>query len=598
MRLLRWLSWTAVATPLVLLLCHEWFGPDIWYHLYLGGRVARTLSAQPADRLLLHQPGFINLYWLFQLVVRGAYALGGIYPVSLLFIAVWGAALAVWLRTSGAFRLGGAGPWLALLAILVCQVRFEQRPEIFSYFFLALQIHWLAAWKMDRAPSRWALTRFTVVEVLWANMHGYFAFGPLLIGLKLAANAASGETGHGMRRPPGQPGLWRLLGLTLLASIASPFGLRNWREVAALWHFFGVMHHQIQEFLPPGERPQIDLWSIRLFWACWLALLAAGIWLARVAGRRELFALLLAAVGLYLSTEAVRNIPLAVFFAAPLLGAVLPRLRCSAEAGGNAREGCARLALILTGAAFSLWIVGGGFHRFARSPGKFGIRESTLAYPVFFTDYVRSTGFSGAVFNSGRDGGYLEFHLPGIRPYADSRYTDPELIAEYFRATRRPADFRQLGPQVAFDGVLLPIVDSREVIVSLLRDPKWRLAYADPGRAFLANLETGAGAAAAVREPLFYRGEDLSVPDYAVSAIEWVSVLAQVNDRDNLLRALRQFADARRVPSGLIEVALDHGLKSSDGEVVAAARALYPKMISLHPIDQETVDWLLSRPPP
>ncbi len=132
MRFLRWLSWAAVAVPGILLLCHEWFGPDIWYHLYLGGQVARTLTAQPPDRLLLHQPDFLNLYWLFQLVVRAAFGLGGIPAVSLLFLALWAAILAVWLRTAGVLRIGAIGPWLALAVILVCQVRFEPRPEIFS----------------------------------------------------------------------------------------------------------------------------------------------------------------------------------------------------------------------------------------------------------------------------------------------------------------------------------------------------------------------------------------------------------------------------------------------------------------------------------
>ncbi len=583
MRFLRWLSWAAVAVVLVLLLCQEWFGPDIWYHLYLGGRVAQTLTAQPADRLVLQQPGFINLYWLFQLVVRAAFGLGGIPAVSLLFLALWAAILAVWLRTAGILRIGAIGPWLALAVILVCQVRFEPRPEIFSYLFLAIQIHWLATWEMDRAASPWALGRFAAVEALWANMHGYFAFGPLLVGLRLAT------------APPGRRGwrgLWALLGLTLLASVASPFGLHNWTEVGVLWRFFGAMHHQIREFLPPGERPQVDLWQIRLFWACWLAVAGAGLARARRAERSDLFGLLLAAVGLYLSTQAVRNIPLLMLFGAPLLGIVLPGLP-------RMRRGTpARLALIATGAALSAWIVTGGFDRFIRTAGSFGLREAPLAFPAGFADYARATGFAGSILTTGMDGGYLEFQCPTLRPYADSRFTDVALVDEFFKAVRRPAEFRQLQNRIGFDAVLLPIVDSREVIVSLLRDPDWKLAYADPARAFLVSRQSPAGAAAAVREPLFYGGENLTIPRYALAATEWVTVLMQVNDRDNLLRALRQLAAAPKVPSGLVEVALDHGLKNNDAEVATAARALSPKMVSLRPIDRDTVDWLLSRPSP
>ena len=588
-RSLRWLSWVAVAAPLVLLLCHEWFGPDIWYHLYLGGRVAETLTAQPSDRLLLQQPDFINFYWLFQLGVRGVYALGGLWPVSLLFLALWGGVAAVWLGTTGARRAGAAGPWVALMAVLICQIRFEARPEIVSYLFLALQIRWLVAWKMERAPSAGTLWGFTAVEALWANMHGYFVFGPLLVGLKLAAAALAGEAPPGPRRLPGWVGLWQLLGLSLLASVASPFGLRNWGEVAVLWHFFGAMHHQIQEFLRPGERPQIDLWTIRLFWAYWLALLAGGIWIARVAGHRQLFVLLLAAVGLGLSAQAVRNLPLAILFGAPLLGTVLARLPPARP------EGFLRLAAVLAGAALSAWIVGGGFYRFTKEPGGFGVRESALAYPAGFAGYVRETGFGGAIFNNGTDGSYLEFHCPAVRPYGDSRYVDAPLVDEYFRAVRRSADFRQLEPQLTFDGVLLPVVDGLEVIVSLLRDPQWRLAYADAGRAFLANRQRAAGAGAAVREPQFYQGEDLTVPRQAVAAISWIHILALTNDRDNLVRALRQLAAARQIPSEIIGEALTYGRRNDDEEIIAAARALRPRMLSRQAIDQETVDWQLRR---
>jgi hypothetical protein len=592
MRTLRWLSWAAVAAVLVLLLCQEWFGPDIWYHLYLGGRIARTFTAQPADRLLLQQPGFLNLYWLFQLAVRAGYGVGGIPAVSLLFLLLWVVILSLWLRTAGILRTGAAGPWLVLAAILVCQVRFEPRPEILSYLFLALQIQWLAIWPMDRGPSKWALARFVLVEALWANVHGYFAFGPLLVGLRLAASLLEGPGPTGGRGLPGRRGLGLLLGLTLLASVASPFGLHNWTEVGVLWRFFGAMRHQIQEFLPPGEWPQTELWSIRLFWACWLAVLGAGLGRARHARRNELFPLLLAAVGLYLSAQALRNIPLLILFSAPLLGEVLPGLPLKRA------EGPVRLALIAAGAALSAWIVTGGFDRFIKSPAAFGLRESPLAFPSGFVDYARATGFSGSVLTTGMDGGYLEFHCPALRPYADSRFTDAPLVDEFFKAVRRPADFRHLQARLAFDAVLLPVVDSREVIVSLLRDPDWKLAYADPARAFLISRPSPVGAAAAMREPLFYGGEDLTIPRYALAAIEWITVLAQVNDRDNLLRALAQFAAAPRVPSGVIEVALNHGLKNNDAEVAAAARALSPKMISLRPIDQDTVDWLLSRPPP
>src|SRR5476649_2152846 len=172
-RALRWFPWAAIAVLLVVRLCHEWFGPDIWYHLALGERIARTGVAQPADHLILQQPGFVNVYWLFQLLARGVFALGGIVGVSALFIACWLAAFACWLRTTGAWRSAPWGAALALAAVFVCQTRFEERPEVFSFLFLALQIDALVRWDLSAAPRRSALAQFTLVQIAWSNMHGY-----------------------------------------------------------------------------------------------------------------------------------------------------------------------------------------------------------------------------------------------------------------------------------------------------------------------------------------------------------------------------------------------------------------------------------------
>jgi hypothetical protein len=591
-RWLSWAAWAAVAVPFVLLLCHEWFGPDIWYHLYLGRRIAQTFVPQPPDNLILWQPSFINLYWLFQLVVWGAYTLGRLYAVSLLFIGVWAVALVVALRTARVARAAGWGPGFALFALLVCQTRFEQRPEIFSYAFLALQIHWLASWPRDRSPSWGEFARFALVQAVWSNMHGYFAFGPMLVGLRLISLLADWRGPDWKQHRPGRVGLAQLLGLTLLASVASPFGWRNWEEVAVLWRFLGAMRLKIQEFLPPSGLPWL-WWTVKVYWAYWAATLIAALFVLRTAARRELFALLLAAVGLYLSATAYRSIPLIVFFSAPLMGVVLPRIARRARP-----ELPLALAVIGAGTALAAWVATGGFYRSIGSSSAFGIRESAYAYPTFFADYLRGSGFRGSIFDRGADGGYLEFHFPEIRFYGDSRFTDPTLVDEYFKAVTQPAFFHELQRRYAFDAALLSIAESRELITNLLGDPDWKMAYADLHRVFLVNQTSAAGRGLPIAPPRFYRGEDLMIAQNGLSAVRWTDALGKIGDRRDLLLDLRQLAQAPRIPSLVLQSALADGLKRPDPEVVAAVRALQPKMVAPSPLDADFVNWLLQRSPP
>jgi hypothetical protein len=48
----------------------------------------------------------------------------------------------------------------------------------------------------------------------------------------------------------------------------------------------------------------------------------------------------------------------------------------------------------------------------------------------------------------------------------------------------------------------------------------------------------------------------------------------------------------------VLQSALADGLKRPDPEVVAAVRALQPKMVAPSPLDADFVNWLLQRSPP
>ena len=117
MALPRRLAWVCVLGLSLVLLWHEWFGPDIWYHLFLGRRIIQTGHVQPTDLLILQQSGFINVYWLFQIASYEVYSLGGLIGLSALMAAVWLVALGVWGMSAGIFRSpwGGAVGLVALL---------------------------------------------------------------------------------------------------------------------------------------------------------------------------------------------------------------------------------------------------------------------------------------------------------------------------------------------------------------------------------------------------------------------------------------------------------------------------------------------------
>ncbi len=582
---------------LACLLWSTWQGPDIFFHLYLGHEVVHTGSPNPPDHLLLQQPLYRNIYWLFQTVVYGAWALGGVSAVTLLFAALWFAVLVVWARTVRIGRYPATGMPLLLVTILVSQTRFDPRPETVSYLLLALQVSWLTTWpwgaRGSAGPRHGSLGRLAALaatEVLWVNMHAYFVLGPAVVGARLVASWLGREDRRAVRE------LGMALAVTLAASLLSPFGLQAWRLVGTWWVFLHAMGGSIREF-GPAAGVFLQLWTVEIFWALWaVTALATAIVVGLMAiwrRRLGLFAPILAVAGLYLSAIGARNLPLLPLLAAPLwreaLVAVPTRRRRASRA---LLVGTATVAV-----ALALWTMQGGLHRSLRAEGTFGTRLLPHAYPLGAVDYLQRHGARGRLFNSAADGGYLELTCPELQVYTDARYTEAAPVLQYFAAFIHPDVFREIDAAQHFDGALVKLVDSGPLVIALLGDPGWRLAYGDLHRVLFAR-RNSAAAAAWPDEPIrFDAGEDLSRRYNGIAAIQWTAILVQTHDRARLLAALAAWADATVVPSTVIQYALQYSLQEHDADVFAAARALAPRMLALRAADRLAVTRLLGHHP-
>ncbi len=604
--MLALLAWGAAFLLLVLLAACAWQGPDIFYHLFLGQRVLETGAFQPTDSLLGQQPHYVNIYWLFQIVCQGLFAAGGIYAVSLLFLAAWVATFWLWVRTARLAATPALGLPLMLIAILISQGRFEPRPEVPSYLLLSLQIWWLSTWDF-RAPLGWRrYAAFALSEALWANIHGYFVFGPFLVAARLAGALAQREG------KPAAAAAAKLFALTCAASILSPFGPRTWTFAVTLASFLRDMRGAVMEFGPPTG-VFLTLWTVKLFWAFWGLCLLMGALLA-VRRRGRVFSYLLAAAGLGLSATSARNLPLlplllapafrdfADFLAAPARSRPRGRPAESAAAPARFARAASAPAVVagfgLVALALSVWTVTGGFHRSVRSETRFGIALPYHTYPLRFAEALRRVDFRGKLFNNAADGGYLEYFFPQVRPYMDSRYVDTQVVREYFAGLSDPQAFRQLDLRHRFDGVLLKVVDSPRLVLALLSSGEWVLAHADLHRAFFLRGSPADAALAAWRQASrrFYQGDDLGERVNGLPAIQWVGILASQPDRALLLEALQQFAEAPRIPSFVILYALQYAQQRGDREIAELARRMRARMLALDSASAQGVDQLLRMP--
>ena len=384
--------------------------------------------------------------WLAELIMGMAFKAGGWNAIVLLYGAATALTLALmarhlcrWLPLAPAaiaLILGAACVGPSLLA----------RPHILA---LPVVVAWvlalLAARESNRVP--W---RILPLMVLWANLHGSFVFGILLIGpFALEATVAAGRAW----RP--EAVRWALFGLvTLGMALLTP------HFVEGLIFPFKLMHMKqlqtIQEWSAPNfqDLQQIELALMATLLVCFVR----GV-------RIPVFRALLLMGLLHLALQHARHQMLAGVIGALVLAEPLARSFATTPVRLPWRTGLAPLLLgvtLLTGLRIANPVV--------RTDG-----ESS---PISAIDHVPAALAAQPVLNEYGYGGYLIFK--GIRPFIDGRADmfGDQFLLDYRKAVRPdgPALTRLFAERniqwtlFSTDAPAIPMLDAM---------PGWHRLYAD-----------------------------------------------------------------------------------------------------------------------
>jgi hypothetical protein len=193
---------------------------------------ANTFSFTEPDR------PWINHEWLSERILHAVHASLGNPGLILLKTGVGLALLAMMNAALARHVASGATRWLYLMLVVsTAGYGFSFRPHLFTYLMTALGLHVLGI--CEETPPRLAPRTLAVTAlaafaagVLWANLHGAFFIGLVLIGVFAVGGAIR------RRRDAAGGGLplW-LAAVAALSfgagSLANPFGVRLWGMVAA-----------------------------------------------------------------------------------------------------------------------------------------------------------------------------------------------------------------------------------------------------------------------------------------------------------------------------------------------------------------------------
>ena len=218
-----------ILTIAFLLGCQQMFDSDVWWHVRTGQWIWEHKSVPTLDPFTFASSNrpWLDLHWLFQLMLAGALGLGGVPGMILLASSICATVILVGLtaRDRRWPMAVTAACWLPALGAM--SSRFDPRPEIIS--LLGVAAYFAVLFRTDRTPAlAWLLP---LVQVIWVNSHALFVLGPIILGAYLIDHIASST-----RRPCAKdiPGAlpakrsWLHLGgaafAVMLACLVNPYG--------------------------------------------------------------------------------------------------------------------------------------------------------------------------------------------------------------------------------------------------------------------------------------------------------------------------------------------------------------------------------------
>jgi hypothetical protein len=439
---------------------------DYWWHVRTGQQIVETGALPRMDDYSYTVAGraWVAHEWLTELLLYLVQQqLGYVGNVALFGLLGALTALAVYATC----RLRGLGePASALLMLWAWAMTAGSanvRPQVLTALLVAVCALLLTRYQL--LGQRRALWGIPPLMALWANLHGGYLVGLLLIGLTIV--------GEALARPLGRPAaplrpLLVVAGLATGATLLTPHGLQG------LSYPLGYAGSQtpMMRYIVEWQSPDFHRDYLFVFAGSLLLALVLGLGRRPLGPTECLWGLALALMGL----QSVRHIALYAIVVTPLLGARLaaeiPPLRLL-MASWKLRWALPLTTWLLLALLGSRMIVTAdrlGGAQLAHEP-------STIGYPVGAVEYIRDQQLTGNLFNEYGWGGYLIYKLYPERPVFIDGRTDvyDDLVGRYMEVVQVRPGWRRVLEE--HDVRMVLAAKDEPLAVVLKDDHRWQQVY-------------------------------------------------------------------------------------------------------------------------
>jgi tetratricopeptide (TPR) repeat protein len=384
-----------------------------------------------------------------------------------------------------AVALKKADFWLVALvavpSILILRERTNLRPEIFSYFFIAVFLYLLI--DVEEHPQRKRVFWLIPLQILWVNLHVFSVIGILLVaGFLLEKLIERTLTGK----------LSLLMLGVVAATLVNPYGIKifsvfYWSINAYNNFVVGTMEeYSVSEFLRVST-PVEDI-SVAVLRPMALLMLVSFIPAVR---KKPVFYFLAGVSTTVLALSRLRGFAFFGMMALPIIAANLnglyvwtrEEIKARWAASARALGASLRVAFVL-GLAYLLVIA--VEVRISRYK-EFGI--GLTSFSTSSGAFLKDNNIHGPVFNDADIGSYLIGSLyPQEKVFVDNRFADA-YSASFFKDTYLPLlsdemKWQQALTRYDFNAIVVYQYDATENFRDFIRrriyDPGWSFVYLDP----------------------------------------------------------------------------------------------------------------------
>ena len=448
--------------------------PDFWWHIRVGRWMAEHGGLPSKDLFTFTVPdhAWTDHEYLTELLMWQIYSRLGAGGISVAFgLVTWAGFLLMYRQVRRQpFVIAGVGIFIGAVA---GDPIWGPRAQMITFALTCLEIYWLDGYLRGRSR---ALNFFPLVMALWANLHGGWVIGFVWLGIALVAElvAWAWDPANLAHRAHARS-LAIITAASAVAVLATPHGFNLYLYPFQTVTSMAQERLIVEWFSPDFHQPYLHAFEAMVF------LLIAGFALRRP----SFYEFLLAAVGLALALQSVRNVVLFVAAATPVMInsysdywrelAAKRRWQLRLPSHGVFATITAVVLLAVTLGAVAVVAL-------HVNPAKQQSLDAS-SYPVGAADWLASHPEVGTrMYNQYGWGGYLVYRFSGapnrqVFIFGEAALMGDDLLNQYQDVQTLRADWREVLDRYRVDYI---VYNKGEALANVLAtQPGWKLVYED-----------------------------------------------------------------------------------------------------------------------